>query len=52
MPVRMLATAGTMANCTLAEVLLDGIAAEYLLADRGYDTNGYRRRRGRVGWFR
>ena len=52
MPVRMLATAGTVADCTRAEALLDGIAAEYLLADRGYDTNGYRRRRGRVGWFR
>ncbi len=29
-----------MADCTRAEALLDGIAAEYLLADRGYDTNG------------
>ena len=39
MPVRMLATAGTVADCTQAEALLDGIAAEHLLADRGYDTN-------------
>ena len=39
MPVRMLATAGTVADCTRAEALLGGIAAEYLLADRGYDTN-------------
>ena len=35
----MLATAGTVADCTQAEALLDGIAAEHLLADRGYDTN-------------
>ena len=40
MPVRMLATARTVADCTQAEALLDGIAAEHLLADRGYDTNG------------
>ena len=39
MSVRMLATAGTVADCTQAEALLDGIAAEHLLADRGYDTN-------------
>ena len=39
MPVRMLATAGTVADCAQAEALLDGIAAEHLLADRGYDTN-------------
>ena len=39
MPVRMLATAGTVADYTRAEALLDGIAAEHLLADRGYDTN-------------
>ena len=36
----MLATAGTVADCTRAETLLGGIAAEHLLADRGYDTNG------------
>ena len=40
MPVRTLATAGTVADCTRAEALLDGIAAEHLLADRGYGTNG------------
>ena len=39
MPVRMLATAGTVDDCAQAEALLDGIAAEHLLADRGYDTN-------------
>ena len=40
MPVRMAVTAGTVADCTQAEALIDGIEAEYLLADRGYDTNG------------
>ena len=39
MSVRMLATAGTVADCAQAEALIDGIAAEHLLADRGYDTN-------------
>ena len=31
-----------MADCTRAEALLDGIAAEHLLADLGYDTNAAR----------
>ena len=35
----MLATAGTVAHCTQAEALLDGIAVGHLLADRDYDTN-------------
>ena len=39
MPVRMAVTAGTVADCTQAEALIDGVEAEYLLADRGYDTN-------------
>ena len=39
MPVRMLATARTVADCTQSEVLIDGIEAEHLLADLGYDTN-------------
>ena len=36
MPVRM---AGTLADCTQAESLIDGIDAEYLLAARGHDTD-------------
>lgn len=32
-------TAGTVANCTQAEALIERIEVEYLLADRGYDTN-------------
>jgi transposase len=39
MPVRMLITTGTTADCTKAYQLIDGIIAENLLADRGYDTN-------------
>ena len=35
----MAVTAGTVADCTQAEALIDGIEAEYLLADMGYDTN-------------
>ena len=32
-------TARTVADCTQAEALIDGIDAEYLLAYRGYGTN-------------
>ena len=39
MPLRMEVTAGTVADCTQAEALIDGIDAGYLLADRGYDTD-------------
>ena len=39
MPVRMAVTAGTVVDCTQAEALIDGIEAECLLADLGYDTN-------------
>ncbi len=39
MPVRILITDGTTADCTQASKLIEGITAEHLLADRGYDTN-------------
>lgn len=39
MPVRVAVTAGTTADCTQAAALIDGIAAQCLLADRGYDSN-------------
>ncbi len=39
MPVRLSLTEGTVADCTQAHSLIAGIAAKYLLADRGYDTN-------------
>ena len=38
MPVRVLITEGTRADCKEAVHLIDGISAETLLADRGYDT--------------
>ncbi|HVX57121.1 MAG TPA: IS5 family transposase [Candidatus Saccharimonadales bacterium] len=39
LPVRVLITAGATADCTQAGRLIEGINADYLLADRGYDTN-------------
>ena len=39
MPVRVLITEGTRADCKEAVHLIEGISAETLLADRGYDTN-------------
>jgi len=33
-------TAGTTADCTQAEPLIGGSDAQYLLADRGYDSKG------------
>ncbi len=39
MPVRLSLSEGTVADCTQAHSLIANIAAEYLLADRGYDTN-------------
>jgi len=39
MPVRVLVTEGTRADCKEAVHLIEGISAQALLADRGYDTN-------------
>ena len=39
MPVRVLVTSGTVADCKQAIALIDGLFADYLLGDRGYDTN-------------
>jgi transposase len=39
MPVRILVTEGTRADCKETVHLIEGISAEILLADRGYDTN-------------
>ena len=39
MPVRCFITEGTEADCNYAIPLMDGLSAEYLLADRGYDSN-------------
>ena len=38
MPVRVIITQGTDADCQQAVPLMAGITAEYLLADRGYDA--------------
>jgi transposase len=40
MPVRIPVTGGTVADCTQACSLLEGIDAGTLLADRGYDADG------------
>jgi len=39
MPVRIVITDGTTADCTQASKLIEGITAEYLLADKGYDSD-------------
>lgn len=39
MPVRIFITQDTTADCTQADRLIEGIDADYLLADRGYDSN-------------
>ena len=41
MPVRMFVTAGTVADCTQARRLVEGIEAENLLADKGYDSDAF-----------
>jgi transposase len=39
MPIRIIVTKGTTADCTQAEELIADIEAKYLLADKGYDSN-------------
>ena len=39
MPIRIVVTEGTAADCTQASALIEGLTAQYLLADKGYDTN-------------
>ena len=39
MLVRLILTKGTTADCTQAIPLIEDIEAEYLLADKGYDSN-------------
>ncbi len=41
MPVIILVTKGTTANCAQACKLIEDIDAEHLLADRGYDSNNF-----------
>ena len=39
MPLRVIVTEGARADCKEAFVLIDGLSAQALLADRGYDSN-------------
>ena len=39
MPLRVVVTEGTRADCTEAEGLIDGFAMTHLLADKGYDSD-------------
>jgi IS5 family transposase len=39
MPVRVLVTSGTEADCAHAAELIEGIEAESLIADKGYDSD-------------
>lgn len=39
MPVRMKVTEGTVSDGSQALALIEGIAAEHLLADKGYDSD-------------
>jgi len=39
MPIRVLVTSGTVADCTQACKLIEGMTAENLLADKGYDSD-------------
>jgi transposase len=39
MPIRVLVTAGTTADCAPAGKLIEGLTAENLLADKGYDSD-------------
>lgn len=38
-PLRVLVTQGTMAACTQASRLMEGIAAEHLIGEKGYDSD-------------
>ena len=39
MPIRILVTSDTTADCTQAEKLIEGKTAHHLLADKGYDSD-------------
>ncbi len=52
MPVRAFVTRGATADCTRALALIDGFAAERLLADRGRNTDGILARAENRVWKR
>ena len=39
MPLRVIVTQGTRSDCKEAGQLIEGLEADYLLADKAYDTN-------------
>lgn len=39
MPIRILATKDTQADCAKADLLIEGLVADHLLADKGYGSN-------------
>lgn len=39
MPIRILATEATRADCSHAGELIEGFVAEHLIADKGYDSD-------------
>ena len=39
MPIRILATEATRADCSLAHELIEGLSAGHLIADKGYDSD-------------
>lgn len=47
--MRFFITDATVADCLVAESLIDGFQAEYLLADRGYDTDAIIKRATEAG---
>ena len=49
MPVRVVVTEGTRADCKEVCALIDGVSAGALLADRGYDTENILRKAGETG---
>ena len=49
LPASVLATSGTRADRTQALALLEGFAADSVLADRGYDTNKILKAASRAG---
>jgi len=49
MPVRVILTQGTAADCTQASKLIEGIDADQLSADMGYDTDAIMERAAAQG---
>ena len=49
LPVRVLITPGTTTDCTQASKLIEGMAADHLIADRGYDTDAVLQQAARQG---